>query len=196
MGKKFSLKREYRPEYAALTNAKHRCHNPDHYAYHNYGGRGIRVCDEWLSDVGFYLFLDHIGPRPSANHSLDRINNDGHYEPGNVRWEVRTVQQNNRRPSRRKVGDLGWGIGFTAKKGSGQGQGRSRSPLVPYKGGLWTLAEACADAGYNRFTVRQRIRRGMSPADAFSLPVGCTGEKRKAREVISGLIKPSNDNGK
>lgn len=67
--------------------------------WYNYGGRGIRVCDEWRDD--YQAFLAHVGRRPSPNHSLDRIDNDGNYEPGNVRWTTKTEQQwNRRKPAR------------------------------------------------------------------------------------------------
>ena len=88
----------YQSEYGALCNAIHRCHNPDHKAYPNYGGRGISVADEWRNlKTGFDRFLDHIGPKPTPDLTLDRIDNDLGYLPGNVRWADRKTQQNNRR---------------------------------------------------------------------------------------------------
>lgn len=90
------------PEYRAWSGMIQRCLNTKLKCYKNYGGRGIRVCDEWRAD--FRCFLEHIGPRPSAGYSIDRINNDGHYEPGNVRWATRAEQNNNQRAKRpRKV---------------------------------------------------------------------------------------------
>jgi len=83
------------PEFAAWCAAKDRCSNPnnDHYCY--YGGRGIRMAGEWLND--FAAFLAHIGPKPSPELSLDRIDVDGHYEPGNVRWATSSEQRLNQR---------------------------------------------------------------------------------------------------
>lgn len=73
-----------------------RCHNPKCRSYDNYGGRGISVCDEWRND--FNAFVAHIGPRPSSKHSIDRWpNNDGNYEPGNVRWANQMEQNRNMR---------------------------------------------------------------------------------------------------
>ena len=92
---KESGKRKPRPEYAAWNDAKYRCYNPKHKAYKNYGGRGIVMCDEWKNN--FSLFLEYIGNRPSKNHSLDRFpNNNGNYEPGNVRWATKLEQERNK----------------------------------------------------------------------------------------------------
>ncbi len=93
--------RPNRAEYSAWSMAKQRCGNPRHPRFADWGGRGIRVCDEWLHD--FPAFLAHIGPRPGPEFSLDRIDNDGDYEPGNVRWATRVEQRRNRRLNRTKV---------------------------------------------------------------------------------------------
>ena len=84
------------PIYGAWKNMIARCHNPKNRSYYNYGARGIRVCAQWHGVDGLRRFIAHMGPRP-AGHTLDRIDNDGHYEPGNVRWASRTAQQGNTR---------------------------------------------------------------------------------------------------
>ena len=89
------------PEYTCWNNLKQRCLNPQHAAYPNYGGRGITVCDAWRGS--FRQFLADMGPRPSPAHSLDRIDNDRGYEPGNCRWTTIDVQRRNQR--RRRTGE-------------------------------------------------------------------------------------------
>lgn len=82
------------PEYRAWVSMRWRCEKPQYAQYKDYGGRGIKVCDRWQS---FQAFLNDVGMRPSLNHSIDRRNNDGNYEPGNVRWATRKEQAQNRR---------------------------------------------------------------------------------------------------
>lgn len=87
------------PEYAVWTGIKMRCFNPNGTGYKYYGGRGITMCERWRRS--FSDFRADVGPRPSPDHSLDRIDVNGHYEPGNVRWVTWDVQVKNKRPRRR-----------------------------------------------------------------------------------------------
>lgn len=74
-----------------------RCTNPKERVYEYYGGRGISVCDRWLNS--FENFFEDMGPRPSKKHSLERMDVNGNYEPGNCKWATRTEQGINRRVS-------------------------------------------------------------------------------------------------
>lgn len=91
------MKRHGMPEHNSWRAMVDRCRNPRNTSYANYGGRGITVCERWLR---FDNFLADMGPRPSPSHSIDRINNDGNYEPGNVRWATRSQQILNSRQAR------------------------------------------------------------------------------------------------
>lgn len=84
----------YTREYRRWAKMKARCLNKGHVGYKDYGGRGINVCDRWLK---FENFLADMGPLPSLNHSIDRIDVDGNYEPSNCRWATKSQQRNNTR---------------------------------------------------------------------------------------------------
>jgi hypothetical protein len=83
-----------RKEKAAWQNMLNRCRNPRTKDWKNYGGRGVVVCDRWRS---WDAFICDVGFAPSPEHTLDRKDNDGNYEPGNVRWTLPSVQGLNRR---------------------------------------------------------------------------------------------------
>jgi hypothetical protein len=85
-------------EYAIWRGIIARCENQNVKAFAIYGGRGVKICDAWRRD--FSAFLEHVGLRPTPKHSIDRIDYDGNYEPGNVRWARPEVQANNRRNTR------------------------------------------------------------------------------------------------
>jgi hypothetical protein len=89
------------PAYRCWVNMRNRCNNPKATGYPHWGGRGIKVHPEWDN---FKTFLDHIGPRPGPEYSIDRIDNDKDYCPGNVRWA--TAKQQVMNSSRYKGGRI------------------------------------------------------------------------------------------
>lgn len=90
-------------EYQIWINMRRRCRDPNCEVYKDYGGRGIKVCDEW--NESFETFYRDVGPRPSKEHSLDRKNTNGDYEPNNCRWATWEEQANNRRNNRPLIVD-------------------------------------------------------------------------------------------
>lgn len=116
-----------------------RCEYEDDRNYKNYGGRWISVCKRWRNS--FENFLKDIGPRPSRRHSLDRINNDGNYEPSNVRWATQLQQSRNRRSVR----------------------------LATIGGVTKTVPEWCEFYGTNHRNVRMRLKGGYSMKEAVSI---------------------------
>lgn len=137
------------PIYGAWKHAVNRCTKPGHPEFENYGGRGIRVCAEWLSD--FSAFEAHIGRRPSAKHSLDRVDNNSNYEPGNVRWALPRTQSQNKR----------------------------NAHLVSIGGETLPLVEVAAKYGIPYNTLRNRIvRSGRAPEDAIADHSAYVGRKQ------------------
>lgn len=131
------------PEYAVYRAMLSRCYNPSVDRYPSYGGRGIRVCAEWKGEGGYERFLASMGRRPTAEHSLDRVDPDGHYEPGNTRWAVKAVQARNKTTTRR----------------------------VEVNGVSMSLAEAAALSGLERSTLANRLNQGWSVERAMSHPL-------------------------
>jgi hypothetical protein len=123
------------PEYRVWLSMIQRCTNPARRCYPSYGGRGIAVCERWRD---FANFLADVGPRP-AGKSLDRIDNDGHYEPGNVRWVTQREQCANKRTNKN----------FTIN------------------GVTKNQSEWCREFGVAIGTFRGRMRRGQSPLVAL-----------------------------
>ena len=85
-------------EYGVWNKMRQRCSGLDRKSAHNYADRGIKVCERWTAD--FSAFFADMGPRPTPKHTLERVENDGNYEPSNCRWATRKEQLNNKRTNR------------------------------------------------------------------------------------------------
>lgn len=109
---KSTHKKSYSPEYNCYHHMLKRCYNKNNNVYQYYGARGIKVCDRWLES--FENFYEDMGDRPSPNHSLDRINNDGNYEPSNCKWSTQSEQVIN---SRRILSKSGYRYIYSTGKG-------------------------------------------------------------------------------
>ena len=100
------------PEYRAWSNMKQRCYNLNIRSYKDYGARGIKVCDRWLNS--FANFLEDMGLKPDPRLTLERVNNDGNYEPGNCKWATAKEQIDNQR--KRRIVCIGCHVEFCATK--------------------------------------------------------------------------------
>ena len=118
-----------------------RCERKKHTHYKSYGGRGICVCDEWSEYIPFATWARANGY--SDQLTIDRINNDGNYEPSNCRWVTMKEQQRNKRTNR----------------------------AITYKGEKYTLIELAEYAGLKKTTLRERLNNGWSVDDAVEKPV-------------------------
>jgi hypothetical protein len=90
-----SRKGQWTPEYRTWCGIKNRCLDSNQKSFKNYGGRGITVCDRW--ENSFENFLSDMGRRPPGKYSIERIDNNGNYEPKNCKWDTRSNQQKNKR---------------------------------------------------------------------------------------------------
>lgn len=122
------------PEYRVLDAMIQRCHNPKTKYYANYGGRGIKVCDAWRGRGGFAKFYQYVGPKPTPKHTIERIDNDGNYAPGNVRWATRLEQMRNWR----------------------------RNKMVTLNGRTQHVAAWARELGVNEQVLRYRLKAGWS----------------------------------
>ena len=130
------------PEYHVWRGVKQRCYRKRARGYANYGGRGIKMCDRWRQS--FKAFIDDMGARPSPEHQLDRYpNQDGDYEPGNVRWATRAEQNRNRKDN----------------------------VMLEFRGERMCLTDWAKRAGMTKGTLRSRLLSGMTIQEALTTPV-------------------------
>lgn len=129
------------PEYNAWHQMISRCRNPNKPRYRDYGARGIDVCERWLS---FVAFIEDMGPRPGPDYSLDRIDNDKGYEPGNCRWATRIEQGSNKR----------------------------NNHLLTHDGRTQSRAAWARETGLCQETIKRRLIRGWTVTEALTTPLG------------------------
>ena len=138
-------------EYRTWQGIKNRCTNSNEKTYPDYGGRGIRVCDRWLDpENGFVCFLVDIGHRPSKKHSIDRIDNDGHYCPENCCWATTTEQSRNRRSN----------------------------VNITFDGKTQCIAAWADELGIKKVTLTQRIHKGWPVEKALTTPARTCNAKK------------------
>lgn len=139
-----------------------RCHNPSNGSYHNYGGRGISVCDRWRGD--FLAFLADMG-EPGPNLSIDRIDNDGNYQPDNCRWATRREQGNNRRTCRHII----------------------------FQGERMTIMQAADASGLSHAVILQRLKAGWPEEKVFCPVRSYTPPTRSVRYLVGGEMMTCNE---
>ena len=145
-------------EYGAWRQMKQRCSNPKNRRYHRYGGRGISVCAAW--DSSFAQFYADMGPAP-IGHTLDRIDNNGNYEPANCRWATSQQQQNN------TVSNL----------------------LITHDGRTMTVAEWSKELEIPYHWIRYRMKQGWVPPKLFSKE-NLQGTTRQYEDMYEGEMLP------
>lgn len=132
---------EIEPEHEAWSNMRRRCGDPTNKSYRIYGEKGITVCDRWAE---YKNFIEDMGRKPTPKHSIDRIDGNRNYEPGNCRWATATEQARN----------------------------VSTNVLLDYKGERKCITEWAEAIGMKGATLGVRIRSGWSVEDAIETPVG------------------------
>lgn len=120
----------------------YRCYNQRSRNFRNYGGRGIVVCDRWRESL--LNFISDMGPRPSPNHSVDRIDVNGNYEPSNCRWATPSQQMNNTRVNVR----------------------------LTFNGEVLNISQAANKYGLTKDTLFKRLKYGWSYDNAVNIPLG------------------------
>jgi len=128
-------------EYRIWNLMRQRCSNKNLKTFKHYGGRGITVCERWRNS--FDAFLDDMGRRPSEKHSIDRIDNNGNYEPGNCRWTTQRQQSRNKRTNRK----------------------------ILFNGLLLSVIEWCEITGVSKNCLLTRLNRGWSVEQALTKSV-------------------------
>lgn len=152
--------RQRTPSYMVWQSMRERCNNTESISYDRYGGRGISVCDRWND---FSAFLADMGERPSLSHTIDRVNNDGNYEPGNCRWATAAEQATNRSDNR----------------------------MLTHDGKTMCVSEWAIAIGVPHYIIRNRLRIGWSVDRTLSVRPKPRGSSLTdaTRERIVSMIR-------
>lgn len=144
----------HHPEWRIWNGIKSRCYNPNRRSFKDYGGRGISLCREWKDD--FKKFLEDMGPRPSPQHSIERIDNDKDYAPDNRKWATMLEQAQNRR----------------------------RTVRCNYNGRELTVSQLARETGVNYHLLYARIVKGNWPMEAaLTIPSLGDAEERATKNL-------------
>lgn len=147
MARKYEAFDSYSRLYAIWKGIKRRCLNPRYHSYSHYGGKGVSICEEWLSYSSFRDWALENGYKD--NLSIERLDNNGNYCAENCVWAGRQEQNNN----------------------------TSRNHFVEYKGGVYTLAELSMICGIKQNTLLYRIKRGWDVERATDTPLQTKNKK-------------------
>ena len=128
------------PEYKTWEGMRDRCRNPRNKSYNRYGGRGIKVCERWQE---FHKFIEDMGPKPGGPYSLERIDNDGDYEPANCKWALSAEQ----------------------------GRNKSNNRIVSFNGRKMSLIDASIEANIPYKSLKSRLQKGWDIERALKTPV-------------------------
>jgi hypothetical protein len=138
------------------ANIIERCYNPDAQSYYWYGARGIQMCERWQQSVA--AFIEDMGTPPTLEHSVDRINCNGNYEPSNCRWATQEEQNNNTR----------------------------RSRLITWNGKTQSIRDWAEEYNIGPRRLSERLRRGWDMKKSLETPGGMTfSEEREGKKVVA-----------
>lgn len=138
-----------------------RCLNPKNKRHADYHDRGITVCKRWLES--FENFLSDMGKRPTLSHSIDRINNDGNYEPGNCRWATRKEQQRN----------------------------QCNTIMLTLNGETMNVYDWSERTGISRITLSGRLYRGWTDEEALTIPLGGHNKRTRIQQAVEERCDPA-----
>lgn len=147
-------------EYRTWQGMIERCKPGHKHKFPRYAERGIKVCERWLGPCGFHSFLADMGPRPPDKQSIDRIDNDGNYEPGNCRWATWQEQESN----------------------------KSTNKLIEINGKVMTQSEAARRAALDPSAIRYRLRKGITGEALLAPREHALGERNGSAKLTAEQV--------